>query len=179
MDEGKDDQNKKQDDQAGDGKIEKTAEEELAECQKRAEEYLNGWKRAKADFLNYQKDEAKRLEEFVKFANEDLILEMIDVYDNLRSAYTTLSVPEDDERLNRWVDGILQVASHFRRVLKKYGVEKIKTAGEKFDPLLHEAVEGSDSEGGRLEEIRAGYMMHGKVIRPARVKLVNKQSATS
>src|SRR3989344_4745828 len=48
-----------------------------------AEEYLNNWKRERADFVNYKKDEGRRMEEFVKFANESLILELLDVVDDL------------------------------------------------------------------------------------------------
>ena len=77
MDEEKNNQNKKQDNQAGDEKTEKTVEEKLAECQKQAEEYLNNWKRERADFINYKKDEAKRLEEFVKFGNEGLFWKLL------------------------------------------------------------------------------------------------------
>ena len=53
--------------------------------------------------------------------------------------------------------------------MKKYGVEKI-VIGDKFDPMLHEVVEGA--EGDKIEEVRAGYTMHGRVIRPTRVKII-------
>src|SRR3989344_628145 len=59
---------------------------ELEKCQKERDEYLNNWKRERADFLNYKKEEAKRLEEFVKFANEAVILEVIEVIDDLEKA---------------------------------------------------------------------------------------------
>ena len=123
-----------------------------------AEEYLNNWKRERADFLNYKKDEAKRLGEFVKFANEAVILELIDTLDDLERASKEINDP-----------GLSQVMTKFRDLLKKYDVERINTEGA-FDPLLHEAVEGA--EGDKIEEVRAGYMMHGKVIRPARVKII-------
>ena len=121
-------------------------------------EYLNNWKRERADFLNYKKEEAKRLEEFVKFANEAVILEVIEVIDDLEKA--------SKEVKN---EGLDQVLKKFQGLLKKYGVERIEVK-DAFDPLLHEAVEGA--EGDKLEEVRAGYTMHGQVIRPARVKIV-------
>ena len=98
------------------------------------------------------------MEEFVKFANEAVILEVIEVIDDLEKA--------SKEVKN---EGLDQVLKKFQGLLKKYGVERIEVK-DAFDPLLHEAVEGA--EGDKLEEVRAGYTMHGQVIRPARVKIV-------
>jgi len=131
--------------------------------QKKAQEYLDGWKRAQADLINYRKDEAKRLAEFAKFANESLIIELLDVLDDLQKALEHASGP----------DGLGQIVKKFEDLLTKHGVEKISTASE-FDPLLHEAV-GGDPDGDGLEEIRAGYTMNGKVIRPARVMKVSSE----
>lgn len=133
---------------------------ELDICKKQAEEYLNNWKRERADFINYKKDEAKRMSEFVTFANEALILELIDLLDDLYLAAKQVRN-----------DGLDQTVKKLEEWLKKYEVERIKVDGEKFDPLRHEAVESSQ-DGDKTEEIRAGYTMHGKVIRPARVKIV-------
>ena len=124
-----------------------------------AEEYLNNWKRERADFTNYKKEESKRVEEFVRYANEDLVLELIDILDNLE-----LGLRHEPTEL------LKKLSKDFEELLKKYGVERIKTEGESFNPVLHEAVEGAG--GTKLEELRPGYTMHGKVIRPARVRLV-------
>lgn len=159
MDEEKNNQNKQQNNQVSDEKTEKTAEEKLAECQKQAEEYLNGWKRARADFLNYQKDEAKRLEEAMKFGNEVLLLEIIEIADDLEAG--AKHQPENG--------GIVQISRKLHDLMAKYGIEEIKVEGEKFNPAEHEAVE--DDEGDKLEKVRAGYTLYGKVIRPARVKI--------
>ena len=132
--------------------------EELEKCQQERDEYLNNWKRERADFLNYKKEEVKRLEEFVKFANEAVILEVVDVIDDLEKAAKEVKN-----------EGLDQVLKKFRDLLKKYDVERIKVVGV-FDPLLYEAVEGA--EGDKLEEVRAGYTMHGQVIRPSRVKII-------
>ena len=135
--------------------------EELSELEKlkqQAEEYLSNWKRERADFVNYKKAETKRLEEFVKFANVGLILEAIEILDDLEIT----SRHSQDEELSR-------VLKKFQELLAKYGVERIKT-DEKFDPALHEAIE--NGEGDNIEEIRAGYTLNEKVIRPTRVKLV-------
>ena len=144
-----------------DEKNQENSLEELEKCQKQGQEYLDNWKRERADFINYKKDEAKRVEEFVKFANEDLVLETIEILDDLELAVKELKNM-----------GLEQIIQKFNELFKKYGVEKIKVEGEKFDPLLYEAVEMKDNNGDRIEEVRSGYMMHGKVIRPARVGII-------
>jgi len=134
---------------------------ELEICKKQAEEYLNNWKRERADFINYKKDEIKRLEEIVKFGNEALILEIIEILDDLELAA---------KHRNDKAEGLEPILKKFQDFLKKYEVERIKTDNN-FDPSLHEAV--STEEGGaKLEEIRAGYTMYGRVIRPARIKII-------
>jgi molecular chaperone GrpE len=142
-----DEQNKKEE------QVEQTIEQ-------KAEEYLNNWKRERADFLNYKKDEAKRVEEFVKYANEDIILEVMELIDDIEIA--AREVPGI---------GLEHVLKKFSDLFKKYNVERIDVEGKKFDPELHEAVE-IEKEGERLKEIRAGYKMRDKVVRPARVKIV-------
>lgn len=151
---------------------------ELEECRTKCEDYLNNWKRERADFANYKKDEAKRVEEFVKFANESLILEIIDSVDDL---YV----------IAKNTNGVEQAIKNFEKILAKYGVEKVRVEGE-FNPLLYEAVatpsdlpsevlteeealrEGRETEesGINLQEIRTGWTMYGKVIRPARVRII-------
>ena len=136
--------------------------DKLTKCEQEKEEYLNNWKRERADILNYKKDEAKRMEEFVRFANEDLLMETIETLDDLEKAA---------KEINN--DGLNQVLKKFQDLLGKYGTERIKVKDEKFDPALHEAIESEDG-GDKLKEVRAGYTMHGRVIRPARVKIINR-----
>lgn len=126
--------------------------------EQKAEEYLNNWKRERADFLNYKKDEAKRVEEFARFANEDLILETIDILDDLELAAKELKDV-----------GLESIIKKFNDLFRKYGVERIATDGP-FNPELHEAME-TEPGGTKMKEVRAGYTMHGKLIRPARVKI--------
>ena len=128
-------------------------------AQSKEEEYLNNWKRERADFTNYKKEEARRVEEFVKYANEDLVLEMMELVDDLE--IVAKEVPGV---------GLENIAKRFSELFKKYGVERIEVEGKKFDPELHEAIE-TEKEGEKLKEVRAGYTMRGKVVRPARVKL--------
>lgn len=126
--------------------------------QSKEEEYLNNWKKERADFINYKKDESRRMEEFVRYANEDLVLEMIELVDDLE--IVAKEVPGV---------GLEHVVKKFSELFKKYGVERISVDGQ-FNPALHEAVE-TEQGGEKMVEVRAGYMMQGKVVRPARVKL--------
>lgn len=135
----------------------------LEEAEKKAQDYLDSWKRERADFLNYKKDEGKAMQEFIKFANEAILLEVIDVLDDFEIA---LKNAKDK-------DGYDKVYDKFQSLLKKYGVNRIEVKDE-FDPTLHEAIETNPSVGGEeknIIEVRAGYMMNGKVIRPTRVKI--------
>ena len=142
------------------GKIEKLAEER--------DEYLDGWKRAKADLINYKKDELKRLEEVARFGSESLILELISILDDFDLALATLEKQGTAEK------GVYLIRSRFEDILKRRGLERINVkAGDKFDPAYHEAISTVDggAENTVAEEIEAGYTLHGKVIRPARVKV--------
>lgn len=137
--------------------------------QSKEEEYLNNWKRAEADLINYRKQEAERAQALIKYGNESLIIEIIDVYDNLRLALS--HTPPDTDK--NWLVGIMQVAKQFEQFLEKHGVKKIEV-GAAFDPAVHEAIETVEGDEDRVEEVRSGYTMHDKVIRPARVKVVTK-----
>lgn len=148
-------------------------QDKLLEYEKKALEYLEGWKRAQADFMNYRKEESERSQNSAKFAAQGMIIDLFDVVDNIDMVIN--QTPESIRKEHSgWVSGFEHVAKQFMDVLAKYGVERIKVEGEEFDPLKHEAIEGSHEEGNELEEIRAGYIMHNRVIRPARVKLVIK-----
>jgi len=140
--------------------------EELKTAREQAQEYLDGWKRAKADYLNLEKDVAREKVEWIKFANFELILNLLPILDSFEQSIKSL--PEqlkDDE----WTKGVLKIKEQFENFLKAQGVEKIKTVGEKFNPELHEAVEKKGDMGEIVEEIQAGYTMHGQVIRAAKV----------
>ena len=137
-------------------------DDELENSKNQAEEYLNNWKRERADFLNYKKDESKRVESIVKYANESLIMEIIEILDKL-----DLGLQHEPNETTK------QLSGDFTKFLKGYGVERINdpsidSGQAKFDPIMHEAIEVEDG-GTKLKEIRAGYRMYDKVIRPTRV----------
>ena len=151
-----------------DNKISKMTEENTKKDMDKCEEYLNGWKRERADFLNYKKDEMERIAQLVNYSNEELILKIIPILDNIYLAET--HVPEELKN-NKWIEGFNQIKNQLCDFLKKQGIEAIKTVGEKFDPNFMEAVEGGGEKVS--EEVQRGYTMNGKIIRVAKVKVTN------
>ncbi|MFA5386253.1 MAG: nucleotide exchange factor GrpE [Candidatus Paceibacterota bacterium] len=137
--------------------------------QTKEEEYLDGWKRAKAELLNYKKDEAKRFESIIRFSNESLVKELLSVLDSFDLAENSFG---EDAKAQK---GFYLIKSQLEDVLKRNGVEKIKIEiGETFNPEFHEAVANVDSDqptDSIIEEIESGYILNGKIIRPARVKV--------
>jgi len=182
---------------------------EIQRLQEQAEEYLNGWKRAKADYLNREKEIEKEKVQWIKFANLELILNLLPILDSFEQSIKQLAIteaqkPATTETQNRteaqnsqiqslgageasseiqclrgWAKGVLKIKEQFEGFLKNQGVEKIKTIGEKFNPEFHEVIEKKalpaeasakeGAEGEIIEEVQAGYTMHGQVIRPAKV----------
>jgi molecular chaperone GrpE len=140
---------------------------ELEEAQKQRDEYLAGWQRTKADFINYKKDEAKRLEEIAKYGSVDLIKDLISVLDNFDLALRSLEKAGPVEK------GIYLIRSQIEDILKRRGLEKVSVKpGDEFDPMIAEAMSEVASEhppGTIVEEIEPGYRLHDKVVRPARV----------
>jgi molecular chaperone GrpE len=124
------------------------------------------YKRALADFQNLLKRTAEEKAEFAKFANEQLILEIIPVYDHLVISFEHI---DESARNNGWGEGIKYVVKQFSDVLKNMGVEEIDPTGKEFDPRTMEAIEG---KGERVKKtVKRGYVLKGKVIVPARVIL--------
>jgi len=154
----------------------KTSElqDKLAKYERERKEYLDGWRRVKADLINYKKEESKRFEQFAKLSNEFLIAELITILDSFN---LSLAVLEKDRPAQK---GISLIKNQLEGVLKKYGLEKIVVRpGDSFDPSYHEAVSEVESDkpvGIIVEEIEKGYILNGKVIRPVRVKLSKGQN---
>lgn len=144
----------------------------LEECQKLKDEYLAGWQRERASFLNHKKDEMERIGEILKYGAEELILKILPLLDNFYLAEKKLpeNLKNDDN-----IKGILQIKTQLEDFLKSQSIEEIKTLGEKFNPNFHEAVgevELKDKEHGIIvEETQKGYTLFGRVIRPAKVKV--------
>jgi molecular chaperone GrpE len=141
--------------------------EKIKELEKKAEEYLNGWKRERADFLNYKNQETERIGQLAKYANEEIIFNLLGILDNFNLASQHLK----DQ-------GFLQIKKQLEDLLAKEGIEPIEVMGKKFDPNTMDAIGESEIatsdvaiSGTVAEEAQRGYTMHGKLIRPAKVKV--------
>ncbi len=128
------------------------------------ESWEHKYKRALADYQNLLKQTAKDKEEFIKYAVEDFLHDILPVYDHLKLSLKGLS---EEEAQSAWVEGVKHVLKQFKEVLAARGIEEIKTEGEKFD---HDLMEAMDGAGDKVkQEIMPGYKLNGKVIRPAKV----------
>lgn len=148
---------------------EASAEDRIAKLEKERDEYLSGWQRAKADFINYKKDEVKRLEELAKYGTEDFVKELITVLDTFDLALGALEKQGPVEK------GVYMIKAQLEDLLKRKGVSRINVSpGDPFDPSFAEALTEAESdypEGSMIEVIEPGYRLHDKVIRAVRVKI--------
>lgn len=142
---------------------------QLTEVTEEKEEYLSKLKRLKADFVNYRNRAKKEKSQIETKTKTEIINSLLPVIDNFERALK--SVGEDSEFLS----GVKMIHKQLVEELKKEGLEIIETKGEEFDPAYHEAVMQIESEeydsGYIVEEIQRGYIMNGKVVRPAMVKV--------
>ncbi len=147
--------------------LKKDLENERNETQ----EYISLSQRLQADFENFKKITDKRNKELVKFANENVIVEFLDVYEDLGRALET----ENDEDLR---NGTELIYNKFSDLLEKEGVTEIPAKGEKFDLNKHEAlmVQKSDEveNGYIIEELMKGYMYKDKVLKYSKVIVCKK-----
>ena len=130
--------------------------------QEQIEDLTNRWKRALADYQNLEKRYEREKADFVAFANANLILRLLTILGHLEKAASVLK----DK-------GLDLVVTEFKRVLEEEGVEEIKALGEQFNPQLMEAIETveGEEENRVAEEVYKGYLLKGKLLLPAKVKV--------
>jgi len=136
----------------------------------KCDEYLNNWKRERADFINYKKEEMERIEGIIKYGKEEAALKIIPILDNFYIAEKEI---KEEHKNDEWRKGMINIKSQILDLLKTYGVEEIKPENDDFDPNIQEAIEitEGDEPGKVIEEVKKGYMLNGKVIRPSQVKV--------
>lgn len=147
----------------------KEEEASLEVCQKKCEEYLDGWKRAKADLANYKKEEHEHFERMVKYGNEVIISDLLIVLDSFSLGRKAMKEYKEAE------DGLRLIQMQLEEILKKFGMKKIEAQkGDTFNPKEHEAMGEikSDAPPGTVAEmIEIGYTLHEKVLRPVKVMI--------
>jgi molecular chaperone GrpE len=132
--------------------------------------------RNQAEMMNFKRRKEEETEQFLKYANMELIREILPILDNFERAINMDDDNPDDE-VSRFLEGFKMIYDKLKQVLFNSGVEEIEALGNKFDPNFHEAVmteeDETQEEGTVLEVLQKGYKLEGRIIRPAMVK-VNK-----
>ena len=155
--------------------VEEAVEDENETIIKQQEETIQQYKekiqRIQADFENYKKRSEKEKTEFVKYANEGLILKVLEAYEDLERALEV----EDDKNLR---EGVELIYKKMTKILEEEGVEEIETEHQKFDPYKHEALMTENNEDYEnneiIQDLQKGYTLTSKVIRYSKVKVCKK-----
>jgi len=152
----------------------KEKEEKIIEKDQEIKNKEEQFLRLQADFENYKKRTEKELTDHIRYANEELIIKIIDTYEDLERA---LKSGESDELQ----EGVEIIYQNLKKILEKEGLEEIPTKGEKFDPFKHEALLTEDHEdfknGEIIKELCKGYKLNSKVIKYSKVQVCKKNNA--
>jgi len=156
--------------------------DEVKRLQQEAQQAKDRYLRTLADVENTKKRLTREKEEFLRYAAEAMVRELLPIVDSLDQALVAVDKQSDPQAV---VKGVHLIYRQLLGLLSKEGVKRIPTVGEPFDPHRHEAVAQVEATDGTpentvVEEVQVGYTMHDKVIRPAIVKVARgtaKQSA--
>ena len=152
---------------------------ELKEEAGKAKEYWDRLLRFQADFENTRKRLEKEKQDFVKFANEGIIVELLYILDDLERAIELAESKHQD--LAAFLKGVEMILAHLYETLKEHGVKPIEAEGKLFDPHLHEALMQTENkdvpEYTVVEELQKGYLLNDRVIRTSKVKVSTAKSA--
>ena len=140
--------------------------------QAQAQEYLEGWQRARAEFANYKKRIEREMKDNQSTAAGNVVKDILPVIDDFERALSNL--PED-LRENAWVGGMSMIQRKLLKVLEDYNVTIVDPTGEPFDPNIHEAIAMDDSDevasGHVIATMQKGYVLGERVLRPALVRV--------
>ncbi len=146
--------------------------QQLEETRAREAEYLDGWRRARAELANARRRFEREQEQAYTNAKSYLLARLLPIVDDFERAFATL--PHNLSGLT-WVGGVLLIQRKLQLLLEQEGVVPIEAEGQAFDPLLHQAVthEPSDSmpEGHIIGELQRGYRLGDQVLRPSMVRV--------
>jgi molecular chaperone GrpE len=157
--------------------------EQLAELKERAaksEEHWDRLLRTSADFDNFKKRAAREKQEAIKFANQTLLQKLIPVLDNFDSALAAAQTTQADGA-PAFQTGVNMIWQQLKSALAEAGLEEIDATGKPFDPNLHEAISQRETaeapEGQVLQQLRKGYKLRDRLLRPASVVVAKKLAA--
>ena len=150
-------------------------EEELVEARKSSDNYLNKLKYMTAEFDNYRKQMEKQIGSKIESGKAELLLKFLGLHDDYLRALEMAKQSKSEPVVIEGLEGILK---NFESLLKSEGVREIETIGTPFDPNVHDAIGFSNQddleENIITKEIRKGYMLNNKVLRPSLVLLSRK-----
>ena len=154
---------------------------EIEELQRELEQANDKYVRAYAEFDNVKKRLQRERDEFTRFASEAMVRQLLPIVDSLDQALLAVDESSDASGV---IKGVRLIHRQLTGLLEKEGVQRIAAIGERFDPHRHEAVAQVDAGDGQpdnhvVEEVQVGYTMHGKVIRPAMVKVTRESRPQS
>jgi molecular chaperone GrpE len=152
----------------------KSLREKLKAAQAEKTEYLTGWQRTKAEFINARKRDEEAQREISKFANERLIVELIPVLESFEMAMGNKEAWEKADK--NWRVGVEYIAQQLKRVLEDNGLTEINPVGKPFDITTHEATEhekvtDKSLDGKVTAVVQRGYSLNGKLIKAPKVKV--------
>lgn len=150
-------------------------QEALKNEREKSNEYLNRLKYLQADFENYRKRTEKRISETIQISNEKLISSLLSVMDELELA---LRSGRETENMHAILEGVGMTLKKLSTALEQKGLARIEAVGKVFNPTLHEILmkvpTKEHDENVVIEEVRTGYMLSDKVIRPSIVKVATR-----
>src|SRR5215203_1022686 len=154
--------------------------EQLEELKQRAAKADENWERllrSTADFDNFKKRASREKQDAIKYANEGLLQKLIPVLDNFDMAQSAAQTAAT-EAVQSLQTGVTMIYQQFKNLLAEAGVEEIDATGQKFDPNLHEAVSQKETdemaEGQVVQQLRKGYKLRDRLLRPASVVVAKK-----
>lgn len=161
----------------GEGNTQDTVQrlrEKLKKAVAEKQEYLDGWQRAKAEFVNARKRDEESRREMMKFANESLIADLIPVLESFEMARANKEAWEAIDK--NWRMGVEHIQNQLLKTLQDNGLTEINPRGERFDPMRDEAVSNELVTDEKLdhtivEVLQKGYSLDGKIIKAPRVKV--------
>ncbi len=147
---------------------------DLKQAKKEKEEYLTGWQKERAEFMNYKKQEEDRKSMMSESLRERILTRFLTVSDSFNMAFANKTAWEKVDA--GWRTGVEYIYSQMQNVFEEYGVKSFGEIGDTFDPNLHEPVEMMDTDKKEEDHkvaqvIQKGYKLGERVIRPARVNL--------
>lgn len=148
--------------------------ERLKQAELEKQEYLNGWQKTRADYVNSRKNDEEERRSFAKFAEAGLVSDILSVLDSFELAFSRetewKNLPEE------WQKGVKNIYNQLTSILTARGLKSLNPIGETFDPSKHEAVanvqtDKKEEDHKVLDVIQKGYILHDKLIRTARVRV--------